>query len=334
MGRYNYFMKVIKTVIALSVICSALAGQDPIQPLAERIKEISEDLLEGYTQPVVTAFGTAVSTGLFHSAYSHDFLGFDLSVRAMYIQIPSSAKYYDDAAVVCSLANDQLVSYEVHLDSISTIFGPDSQPEIPAPGNAVGIPPNIPNGFNVSGVPFIMPQLNVGFIMGSEILIRYLPFSYKGSSMRFLGLGAKQEINKLPFMKNLPLPVAIAIGGAYQTFGIKDSLGEQIVNTKNWCVQFLISKRLGPFEPVIGAGIEDTKVYIKYQFEYEIPDTINNIPEDRLSVIRDINVELTAKNRNRFMLGFNLNLGFLFIHYDYNVVPYQTHNAIFGFKVR
>jgi hypothetical protein len=327
-------MKVLKVLIALSLMSSALAGQDPVQPLAERIKQISEDLLEGYAQPLVTAFGTAVSTGLFHSAYSHDFLGFDLSVRAMYIQIPNSAKYYDDVAVVCSLANNQLVSYDVHLDSISTVFGPEQQPEIPAPGNAVGIPPNIPNGFDVSGVPFIMPQLNVGFVLGSEIFLRYIPFSYKGSSMRFLGFGAKQEINKLPFMKNVPLPVAIAIGGAYQTFGIKDTLGQQIVNTRNWCLQLLISKRLGPFEPVIGAGIEDTKAYIRYQFEYEIPDTINNIPEDRLSVVRDIDVELKAENRNRIMAGFNLNLGFLFIHYDYNIVPYQTHNAIIGFKVR
>ena len=327
-------MKVIKIFFGIFIMLSVLVGQDPVQPLAERIKQISEDLLIGYTQPVVTAFGTAVSTGLFHSAYSHDFLGFDLSVRAMYIQIPNSAKYFDDAAVVCSLANDRLVSYEVHLDSISTIFGPEEQPEIPAPGNAVGIPPNIPSGFNVSGVPFVMPQLNVGLIFGSEILIRYVPFSYKGSSIRFLGIGAKQEINKLPFMKSVPLPVAFAIGGAYQTFGIKDSLGEQVVNTSNWCLQLLISKRLGPFEPVFGVGIEDTKAYIRYQFEYEIPDTINNIPEDRLSVIRDIDVELKAENRNRIMAGFNLNIGFLFLHYDYNIVPYQTHNAIIGFKVR
>jgi len=327
-------MKVIKIMIVFCIICSALAAQDPVQPLAERIKQISEGLLAGYTQPVVTAFGTAVSTGLFHSAYSHDFLGFDLSVRAMYIQIPNSAKYYNDVAVVCSLANDQLVSYEVNLDSISTIFGPEEQPDIPAPGNAVGIPPNIPNGFNVSGVPFIMPQLNVGFVLGSEIFLRYIPFSYKGSSMKFLGFGIKQQINKLPFFKNVPLPVAIAIGGAYQRFGIKDSLGVQIVNTRNWALQLLVSKRLGPFEPVIGVGIEDTKAYIRYQFVYEIPDTINNIPQDRLSVIRDIDVEMEAENRNRIMAGFNLNIGFLFIHYDYNIVPYQTHNAIVGFKVR
>ena len=43
-------------------------------------------------------------------------------------------------------------------------------------------------------------------------------------------------------------------------------------------VTAFVSKRLGPFEPVIGAGIEDTKVYFQYEFEYEIPDTINNIP--------------------------------------------------------
>jgi hypothetical protein len=327
-------MKLIRFIVAFNIVCSFVIAQDPGQPLAERIKQISEGLLEGYAQPVVTAFSTAVSTGLFHSAYSHDILGFDLSVRAMYIQIPNSAKYFDDDVVVCSLANNQLVSYEMHLDSISTIFGPKEQTEVPAPGNAVGIPPNIPEGFNVSGVPFIMPQLNIGLVFGSELLIRYVPFSYKGSSMKFLGFGVKQEITALPFLKDIPIPFALAIGGAFQRFNLKDSSGAQIVSTRNWCFQILASKRIGPFEPVIGAGIEDTKARIQYEFEYEIPDTINNIPEDRLSYIRDIDVELTAKNRNRIMAGFNLNIGFFFIHYDYNFVPFQTHNAIIGLKVR
>ncbi|GAI44693.1 unnamed protein product, partial [marine sediment metagenome] len=34
----------------------------------------------------------------------------------------------------------------------------------------------------------------------------------------------------------VPMPVAIAIGGAYQRFGVKDSLGKQIVNSSNWVV--------------------------------------------------------------------------------------------------
>ena len=64
-----------KYVIFVIIICTILWAQEE-DPLAERIEKLSEELFEGYTQPLVTAFGTAISTGLFHSAYSHDFLGF------------------------------------------------------------------------------------------------------------------------------------------------------------------------------------------------------------------------------------------------------------------
>ncbi len=324
-------MKVIKIVIAISVLCSVGYAQTISEPIAEKIKKVSEDLLEGYTQPLITAFGTGISTGFFHSASSHEFLGFDFGVRVMYIQVPEDARYFDGTAVACSLVGSEIVYYDVELESVSTVFGPKDATTVPVSGNAIGIPPYIPGGSNLSGVPLVMPQLNIGLIRGSELAIRYIPVKFKGSDMNFLGIGLKQQINNLPGINEVPLPVSIAIGGAVQRFGIKDTLGNQILNSQNWCVQLLASKKLVVFEPFAGVGLEGTKVLFRYDFDYMLPDTITGVP---VSVSREIEVELRSQNHYRAMVGFTLKLGFFFLHYDYNLLPYGTHNAIGGFSIR
>ena len=322
----------MKKYLSLGLIMISLHWAQGLEPLAERLEQMSRELLEGYTQPLITAFGTGISTGLFHSAYSHDFLGFDLGVRAIYIQIPNSARYFKGTALICSLAVDSLIFRTIELDSLSTVFGPGNTTIVPTSKNSVGIPPTIPGGFDVSYVPLVLPQLNVGLFRGAELAIRYIPFTYKGSRVMFLGLGFKQELTRLFGLKSAP--VALAVGGAYQDFGIEDSLGNQVVDSHTWNLQLLISKRISAFEPFLGAGLERTKVRFPYEFTYEIPDTISGIPTDRISVTEKINVELLGQNEYRLIVGFTLNLGVLYVHYDYNILPYYTHNAIVGLSVR
>jgi hypothetical protein len=326
-------MKIIKIIFITISFVYPLFGQEGFEPLAEKIKKVSEKLLEGYTQPLITSFGTGISTGLFHSARSHKILGFDLSARAMYIQIPEFAKYFNAKVLTCSLANNKLDYDSLILDSVSTIFGPKNRTDVPVTGNAVGIPPYIPGGFNLSGVFLAMPQLNVGFIKGSELMVRYLPFTFKGSRVEFLGLGLKQHLNSLPFMSILPLPFDIAIGGAFQDFGIKDTFGYQLIKSHTWNLQMIISKNLIAFEPMAGFGFEGTKVYFNYDFEYEIPDTLT--PGHKIKVKEKVDVELIAQNSYRAIVGFTLKTGIFFLHYDYNLVPhYKTHNGIIGLTFR
>ncbi|MGQ9664643.1 MAG: DUF6588 family protein [bacterium] len=325
-------MKIIKFLLTI-FCCTLLFGQEKFEPLAEKIKKISEGLLEGYTQPLITSFGTGISTGLFHTARSHKTLGFDIGVRVMYIQIPEFAKYFDAKVLTCSLSNNKLVYDSLILDSTSTIFGPKTRTDVPVSGNTVGIPPYIPGGFNLSGVPLAIPQLNIGIITGSELMIRYLPFTFKGSKVEFLSIGLKQHLNSLPFMKALFLPIDIAIGGALQDFGIEDSNGYQIVNSHTWNLQLILSKNLVAFEPMLGFGFEGTKVYFNYDFEYEIPDSLHL--GQKITLKDNVDIELVAQNSYRAIIGFTFKLGIFYLHYDYNLVSqYKTHNAIIGFSIR
>ncbi len=322
----------MKKYLSLVIVMVSLHWAQVDEPLAEKIEKMSRELVEGYTQPLITAFGTGISTGLFHSAYSHDFLGFDLGVRGILVQVPNSARYFSGKALICSYNGQGLVCDTIEFDSLSTVFGPKNTTVVPTTRNAVGIPPSIPGGFDVSYVPLVVPQLNVGFFRGSEIAVRYMPFTYKGSRVKFFGLGFKQELTRLLGLKLTP--VAIALGGAYQEFGIKNSLGEQVVNSKTWNLQFLISKRIAVFEPFLGVGLERTKVFFPYEFNYELPDTINGVPTGRMSITEEINVELVSQNEYRAIVGFTFRIGFFYLHYDYNILPYSTHNGIFGVSIR
>jgi hypothetical protein len=304
------------------------------QYLADRILNINEDLLESYIQPLINAFGTGVSTGLFHSAYSHDVLGFDIGVRFMSIHIPEAAKYFDGIALICSLALDSLVYYEVPLESVSTVFGPNQEIIIPVQGYAVSIPTSIPTGFELSSAPLIMPQVNIGLVFGMELAVRYVPFTFEGTRMNFIGVGAKQELNKFPLFKPIPLPIALAIGAAYQRFDIENRDRMVIAKTSTWNLQALASKKIGPLEPMLGIGIERTKAYFNYVFEYEIPDTINGIPYERITVQQEVSLHLESQNRYRAIVGCTLRLGSLYVHYDYNITPYSTHNVSMGISVR
>jgi len=319
-----------KILLFLLVVCTVVWAQN--EALAERIKRLGEGLLRGYTQPLVTAFGSGISSGLFHSAYSHDVLGLDIGVHGIFVSIPSSAKYFDGTALICSLGLGGLVCDSVELENLSTVFGPADSTRVLTSGNAVAVPPVVPGGFNLSYVPLVVPQLNIGLVSGLEVGIRYLPFRFQGSSVRLMGISVKQELTKLPLISMTPMPLAIALGGAYQAFDINDSLGEQIVNSRTWSVQLLMSKRIAVFEPFVGVGIEGTKVHFPYEFKYDVPD-INN-PGSLVTVTEAIDIEMHGENEYRAMFGFSLRLGFVLLHYDYNIMPYATHNAMIALSVR
>ncbi|MBE0434158.1 hypothetical protein IBX73_11950, partial [candidate division WOR-3 bacterium] len=130
----------MKYFICILILTAAVSADEPGQTLADRVTSINEELLLGYAQPLVNAFGTGISTGLFQSAYSHELLGFDIGVRFMSIHIPEAAKYFDGVALLCSLALDSLVYYELPIESLSTVFGPDTGFTVPVQGYTISIP--------------------------------------------------------------------------------------------------------------------------------------------------------------------------------------------------
>ncbi len=339
-------MKAIRWLICIVLIASFLSAQvsnEDESPI-DKIKQLDANMLKAYTDPLMTAIGVALGTGFFHSAYSHDVFGFDIGLRYMRIGIPASARYFNGKAVACSLANGDLVYYEVDVDSISTIFGPGEATWVQTTGNAIAIPPVFPGGFDVTSLPFVMPQINVGLPIGLELAFGYLPLAFTfplniKSNLYFLRLGGKLSINKVPLLNRISFPCAIAIGGFYQRARLASESGRSRITLTMWNLRFLASKRfetkyIVDFEPFLSAGIERTKFNFHYDFKYTIPDTINDIPEDRIEVIKEIDTDFYSKNQYRAVIGITLYVGRIYFHYDYNIVTYKAHNIMLGITIR
>lgn len=303
--------KVIAFLIILFFIANGFSAN-----LIDMIKQLTKENLKGYTQPLITSFGEATGSGLYHTAQTHNFLGFDLSLKAMWVPIPESAKTFVAKVMVMQ---DTTFLYETTATT-ATVFGKTGQDQVTIPPGAnATIPSVFPGGLNLPGLPFLMPQLNIGLIKGTEIIIRYIPISFKEAKVQIFGAGLKIGLNKLLNLKLLP--VDIAIQGVYQVFNIGD-----IIKSSTFSSNIHASKTFLVLTPYLGLGYENTKMDFDYTFTYQLPNQQpKNIP---------IKLSLTGENHFRAVAGLSLKLAVFLIHADYNIAQYPSFNGGIGFTFR
>jgi hypothetical protein len=284
--------------------------------LIEMIKQMTEDNLKGYTQPLITSFGEATGSGLYHTAQTHKFLGFDLGLKAMWVPIPESAKTF--VAKVLVLSNNLAETTFIY-DTTATIFGKSGQDPVSVLSGSIAIPSTFPGGLNLPGLPFLIPQVSIGLIKGTEVMFRYIPISFKEAKVQIFGAGLKIGLNKLFNLKLLPVDVAVQT--VYQVFNIGD-----IIKSSTFSSNIHASKTLLVVTPYFGIGYENTKMNFDYTFTYSLP----NQPQTNVP----IKLALTGENHFRAVIGMSLKLAILMIHADYNLTKYPSFNGGIGFSLR
>jgi|GEM_PF-585305 len=337
-------MREYTLAICIFLTAGLSSAQDTNGSIIDRIKQLDDINLRAYSEPLMIGLGVALGTGIFYTARSHDVFGFDFGLRVMQVRIPSSARYFSAGAVACSLANGQLDYYDIQVENVSTIFGPSEITWVPRPANARVNPRLFPGGLDVKTLPFVMPQLNVGFPFGLELGFGYLPLAMtfpldREKNIRFIRLGAKLGFNKLPYLNRIDFPIDLAIGGFYQIGHVQGDDQVATMTMTLWNLQILASKRIGTawllaIEPFLAGGIEGTRYNFRYDFQKVLPDTIGGVPTDSIIVIEPIDIDYYQQNRFRAMIGMSLYVGPIFFHYDYNIVTYRTHNLMMGMTIR
>ena len=88
-------------IIALLILAFAAAqvmAQDG--SLFDELEKYAENEIDPVATPVVEAFGTGITGGLYHTARTHGTLGFDIGFRAMMVLIPEDESEILDSADV------------------------------------------------------------------------------------------------------------------------------------------------------------------------------------------------------------------------------------------
>jgi len=175
-------IKIISFLFIFFFVVSAFGDN-----LLDMIKKMNEDLLKGYTQPLITSFGTATGCGLYHTATPHKLLGFDIGVKAMWVTIPEAAKTFVARVLTLSPTGDK----QWVTETTATIFGEKGRDTVIAHAGYYPVIPALPGGLDLPGFPFAMPQLSVGLIRGTEIMVRYIPIPVQGADVQIFGAGIK-----------------------------------------------------------------------------------------------------------------------------------------------
>ena len=207
---------------------------DPEADLTTKLQELAEENAVGYMQPFATALGTAINSGLYHTAKIHRIPGFDFGLRAMVVSIPTEGLTYTS-----TLGSES-----------SSVFG-----------DKVSATTGLPGGLDISNVFFAVPQVTIGLFMGTEINIRYLPeieISNDIGTIDLTGFGISHSLDQYMPVP-LPLLPQLSVGYMRQEFNVGD-----ILSSTHTAFNIRLSKSVPLLTVYLGAQIESTDMDLTY----------------------------------------------------------------------
>ncbi len=80
-------MKRLLSLLLILTLSVSFTNRANAVDFQEELKKLAQDNAVGYVGPFATAFGTAMNSGLYHTAKPHGILGFDISAKISLVQV-------------------------------------------------------------------------------------------------------------------------------------------------------------------------------------------------------------------------------------------------------
>jgi len=322
------------------------------QSLEETLSHLSENAGVAYVEPIISAFGSNMSSGWVSGIPSASLFGLHLQVRLIAVgsffnddqktfsthgEFWYTSQQVDeilDASGVnpSNTPNYNQIKTEILSQSWSlditgpTIIGSgDENVKILFPGAEIqgvtiasvlttltGV-----NGFldGLSIFPSPAVQLDVGNVAGTKLSIRYFP-KVEISDLGKIGLWGFGVLHNPGFWLSDPLPVNIGLGFFFQ----KLELGSVFVN-KSLMFGIYAGKSFGmivSFEPYLGLTYETSTTKMRYTYMFNTPLG----PQTQ-----NISVDLDGDNTVGLTIGASLNLPVISLNIDYKIAKIKTLTA-------
>jgi hypothetical protein len=288
----------------LAAMMLLAAGAQAQTDLENVIKQQSSQTVAGYLQPLVDMFGANMHAGYYHNAYvpvSGFSIGFDIIAMGSVVQ-DAQKKY---------MANTP-AGFNPGEFETSTVFGGKGTtvPHKTVPGLEFKGSDGI---INTSMFPLAVPQLRIGSLYGTEVLLRFaiIPEMNDGAIpvTTLWGVGANHSLSQ--YIPNSPLD--IAAGFFYDSFTMGD-----IINFKGMTANLHASKSIKILLLYGGVAWEKSTMNLTYNSS----DT---------SVREEVNLDLTGANTFRFTMGVGISLGIFKIFADANFGSITHYSGGIGF---
>ena len=319
----------MRKAVSAALLVFVIAGFARAQNLQSSLSQVGSQYGQAYVAPLVNSFGVDMNSGLFHSASMggilpfglHLYVGVQLSGALLTSSDKSFNLTYKDT-LNSTLYGRQVSTYTV--TNAPTVFGSKE------PGKVVVTPDNplvpvdsmntIGGLVNTSIAPLPIPQIGLGSIFGTDVLVRYLPkisLSDYGS-MQLFGIAIRHSISQ--YIPLVPVDIAVQLG--FQSFSLTDTSGGDIMKASTFAANIEVSKTLAILTLYGGLQMESSSVDLKYT--YNPGQNLQPIP---------VSVSMKGKNKFRALIGFNLGMGPLVINADYSIGSINAVTAGIGIAI-
>ncbi len=294
MWRY----KGILCMLLLSVIFKPALSSDEGREIEQNLSSMTQENARGYLMPLMESYSSSTLRSTYHSAEINKGFNIYIGMKAMMAFIPDESRSF-----FATTANGESSK------KTATVVGDR--------GNDT-----FPNGFNWHVVPVMIPQLQIGNILGTEFSFRYLPstkFDDKIGDFNVIGGGITHSLSQY-----LPeIPVQFAIQGFFQ----KTKLGN-IFETTGSAYNFLASSRFAGLTLYGGLGYEITDIDVQYNYyppEYD--------PSHSTSQPGVISFTESIDDQFRATLGMSLRFIIFNLNADYSFGDYQIATLGLGISI-
>lgn len=293
-------MKKTLSLLLAVLMVTVCAGVASAQSLEESLQKFGQDYAKGYVGPIGQTWGAAMNSGWYSTANVSDGIDIFLGIRAMAMPVPDDSKSFKIASI-----------WDGTVQEVPTFFGKDEEVKIS------GTEETYPKGINFGYSLLPVPQLSVGNIFGTRLMLRFLPEVKLGDAgtISMFGIGAQHSLNG--YIPMVPLDLSAMV--AYQRLTIGD-----IITAHGLTFGAQASKSFSVLTLYGGVAYETSTFSLSYKATYDSPSGTKTIP---------VGFDIDGQNTVRLTLGFALGLGPIEINADYSVASQSVITAGFGFGI-
>jgi len=308
------------------LLFTLLAGLIGFSSFCQTATENGKSLIEAYIGPLGNSLGAALNNGWYNTAKPHSLGGFDITMTANIVMIPTTAKMFDITGSNGGTFTGGETPTFLGSGEGSLVYYDD-----PLTGFAKS--EKAPRGVGIPIIPLPMLQAGVGVSFGTELDFRYMPEVGDKVKVGLFGIGIKHDILQwLPIADKAPIDLSIQAG--YTKISSEVILEERPesppkadLGISATTVNLILSKKLLMFTPYLGVGYNSTRTTFNVEGKYSIAGL--PIELDELTKI-----DFESNNNLRANIGFRFNIAVMALQANYTFAEYPTATVGIGISVR
>jgi hypothetical protein len=290
MKKFVFFFLPFLAILTIATTSPIIA-----QSIDQRLQNFTSDYAKGYAQPLVDAIGANLNTGLYHSADTESEIDIYCGIKIIGTFITSDMQTFGIAS-----------PYNQQASTTATVLGGNGSV---IPGAPSGTPQNYLSGASnfstFKMVPLFVPQASVGNLMGTQLMIRYLPTQNISDvgKVSFWGFGIQHSLSQ--YISYFPINIAAQV--AYQKLTVSDNF-----DASAFSFGIQASKKILIITIYGGFAYERCKMTLSYDYQ-------NPLPASSSTQSQKYSVDFTGANTFRMTVGASINFLIFRINADYGL---------------